>query len=102
MQENEEFNKYIDEFKKLSLKEKQKIAINQLKTLAIKTNNLCKSINSDNKILINKELIDLKNENYTEDDFVEAIIVLINSVQESICDFNEQIMKMVDKIMDSR
>jgi hypothetical protein len=39
-------------------------------------------------IQLNKDtLIDLKKDNYTEDDFAEAIIVFINSIQNSICDY---------------
>ena len=37
---------------------------------------------------LSRQLMDLEKENYSEDDFAEAIIVLINSIQNSICDFH--------------
>lgn len=92
----EDFNFYMERFKKNSLKEKQKIIYNQLKMLTALTNNLCKNLNIPNNIILNKELLDLEKENYTEDDFAEAIIVYINSIQNSICDYSLEVSKMLN------
>lgn len=88
-----EFEEYLNKYKILSLKEKQNVVIEQLKMLSVLTNQMCTNLNVKNEILLSKELVDLKNENYTEDDFSEAILTLVNSIQNSLCDFN---LKLVD------
>ena len=99
MEEN--INDYMSYFKKLSLKEKQGIIYEQLQTLTGLTNNLCKELNIENEPILNREILDLKNINYSEDDFAEAIIVLINSIQNSICDYTNGISILLDKINES-
>ena len=88
-----EFEEYLNKYKILSLKEKQNVVIEQLKMLSVLTNQMCTNLNVKNELLLSKELVDLKNENYTEDDFSEAILTLVNSIQNSLCDFN---LKLVD------
>lgn len=95
--DNENFEEYMSFFKTQSLKEKQSIIYEQLQMLAGFTNNMCKELNVPNELLINRELLDLKSENYTEDDFAEAIIVLINSIQNSICDYSNGLSDLLDK-----
>ena len=95
---NENFQEYMDYFKNLSLKEKQKIIYDQLKILSGFTNNLCETAGIKNEVITNKELLDLENSNYTEDDFAEAIIVFINSIQNSICDFSSGVADLIEKI----
>ena len=95
---NEDINEYMDFFKNQSLKEKQSIIYEQLKMLSALTNNMCKELDIPNDIIINKELLDLNNKNYIQDDFAEAIIVLINSIQNSICDYANGISELLYKI----
>lgn len=85
-------------FKKQSLKEKQSIIYDQFQALAGFTNSLCKELNIENEVIINRELLDLKKENYTEDDFAEAIIVFINSIQNSICDYSGGVSDLLDEM----
>ncbi len=92
----EDFNKYMLSFKSRSLKDKQNIVIEQLKMLAILTNSMCKELNVDNEILLNRELIDINKDNYTEDDFAEALIVYINSIQNSLCDYCNKLVSVND------
>lgn len=94
----ENIDEYMIFFKKQGLKEKQSIIYEQLQILARFTNDLCKNINVSNELILNKEILDLKKESYTEDDFTEAIIVLINSIQNSICDYSNGITNLLDKI----
>lgn len=95
---NEDINEYMTFFKSQTLKEKQSIVYEQLQMLAGFTNDLCKELNIPNELVLNRELLDLKKDDYTEDDFAEAIIVLINSVQNSICDYANGISKLLDRI----
>ena len=88
----------MEEFKSKTLKEKENITFEQLKILAVFTNNMCKQVNMNNEILINKELIDINGENYTEDDFVEASLVLINSIQNSLSDFSIKLTDIMEYI----
>lgn len=94
----ENIDEYMIFFKKQGLKEKQSIIYEQLQILARFTNDLCKNINVSNELILNKEILDLKKESYTEDDFTEAIIILINSIQNSICDYSNGITNLLDKM----
>lgn len=94
----ENFNEYISYFKDQPLKEKQKIIIEQLQMLTSLTNMMCTQLGINNKVLMNRELIDIKKENYTEDDFAEAVIVYINSIQNSICDFDLKLTDLLKKL----
>lgn len=99
MRENKEnFNEYMEYFKKQPLKVKQDIIFVQMKRLAGFTNNLCEELGIETEMIINRELIDLNKEYYTEDDFAEAIIVLVNSIQNSICDISNGLADLADKI----
>lgn len=88
MKVEKDFENYMEHFKTLPLKEKQMIIYKQLKLLSSFTNFICEKSGIKNDIIVNSELIDLEKENYSEDDFAEAIIVLVNSIQNSICDFH--------------
>ena len=83
----EEFNKYMEGYKTLSLKEKQDLIIKQLKALSSLTHQMCEADEIPNELLLNKQLFDIEKEGYTEDDFAEAVIVLVNSIQNSVCDY---------------
>lgn len=96
--ETENFNKYMNFFKEQPLKEKQNIIIEQLKMLTTLTNTMCKEVNVDNKVIFNKELLEIQKENYTENDFADVLIVLINSIQNSLCDFDIRLTEILEKI----
>lgn len=95
---NLDFDKYMEDFKLKPLREKQKITFDQLKMLASITNGMCINLGIDNKIIINKELYDLSKEDFTNDDYVEAMLVLINSVQNSLFDFTDKIDALLKKV----
>lgn len=97
IENNENFSEYMEFFKSQPLKEKQSIIMDQMKTLAGFTNSLCAEVGAKSEMLINRELIDLKKENYTEDDFAEAVVVLVNSIQNSICDLSNTLADLADK-----
>lgn len=96
IENNENFNEYMEFFKSQPLKEKQSIIVDQMKILAGFTNSLCEEVGAKSEMLINRELIDLNKENYTEDDFAEAVIVLVNSIQNSICDLSNTLADIAD------
>lgn len=95
--EYKNFDEYMDFYKKQPLSEKRDIIYNQLKLLASLTNKMCDEINAENEVLLNKELLDLKTDDASEDDFLEAIVVLINSIQNSLCDFDLKLTDIMEK-----
>ena len=82
--ENKEFNQFIEKYKQLDLKDKQKNIISLLKEDIL----VLQKILTDNdkeksyKILYNREILDVNNETYTEDDFSEAVIVYLYAMRE--------------------
>ncbi len=94
----EDFNEYMIYFKGLPLKEKQGIVIDQLKMLATLTNKMCKELKAPNEMLITKDISDMLKDNYTQDDFAEAVITLVNSIQNSICDFDLKLSEITENI----
>lgn len=86
----EDFNKYMEEFKKKSLEEKQDITISQLKMIVGLVKTMCEANNIESDMLFNRELIDVNDKEYTQDDFVESLIVYVNSIQNMLCDYNIQ------------
>ena len=98
MEEYENINEYMKYFKQQSLQEKQKIVIEQLDMLNDLTDKLCNEIYIDKDKIENKELDDLKKESYTQDDFAEAVMVYIDSIQNSICDYSIGVSDTLDYI----
>ena len=94
----EDFNEYMVYFKALPLKEKQGIVIDQLKLLTTLTNKMCGEIGTKNEMIITKDITDLLKEDYSEDDFAEAVITLVNSIQNSICVFVLKLSEISDNI----
>ena len=98
MEETENFKEYMEYFKNQPLKEKQSIILDQLKILTSFSNSMCKELDLKNEILVDKEVLDVNKREYTEDDFAEAVVVYINSIQNSICDYVDGITEMLDNM----
>ena len=96
--EIENFASYMEEFKKKTTKEKEDIIYEQLKVLTYLTNSYCKEIGSNNEIIVNKELLDLEKDDYTVDDYLEALVTLLSSVQNSFCDFHDRMINIVNEV----
>ena len=101
MEETENFEEYMKFFKAQPLKEKQSIILDQLKILTSFSNSMCKELNLNNEVLVDRELVDVTQDNYTEDDFAEAVVVYINSIQNSICDYVDGIDELLDKMIEN-
>lgn len=86
------FDAFIEEFTELDLKEKQKIVIDEFKEMLAVISKLCEDYKINYEILLNRELTDVTQTNYTEDDFVEATYVYIQSLKELLASYiNENI-----------
>ena len=91
MNDYDDFESYMERFKKYSTKEKERIVYNHMKILASLANNICKIVGAKNEMIINRDLVDLTKNDYTQDDYYEALIVLVNSIQRSIGDYHEKV-----------
>ena len=89
----EKLNNYVDTYKKLSLVDK-KIAIDKeiKETLAL-LEKLHERLGKENEILLNKEVLDVKDGVSSEEDFVEAMFVYILTIQESLASYVDLIDK---------
>lgn len=93
-----DFEEYMKIFKGLSLKEKQKIVLDELKVLSYYSNKMCTQLGVKNEMLLNKEQLDTNNKVYTEDDFAEAVIVYIGSIKDSLSAFTDELTLIDEKI----
>ncbi len=91
------FNEYMEEFKQNSLEEKRKIALEQLKILTSLTTTMCDEVNVKSEPIITKDIVEAQNGNSSEEDFVEAVVVYASSIQQSLCDFVENMTKVMEK-----
>ena len=80
--EDKEFNVYIEKYKKLSLEDKKKLVEKEFEELIVVLKKINEDMGNNPKLLFNREILDLKKDNASEDDFVEATFVYINSIKE--------------------
>lgn len=78
------FDNYVEKYKNLPLKEKKELVKNQIEELLYFLNELNKRNGKNIQTLFNREILDLKKEDATEADFVEAMFVYIYSIKELI------------------
>ncbi len=97
MIENKEFNNYIEQFKKMPIKTKKALTIEEMKKLLAFIEKIKKDFNINNEILFNREILDVAEKEKTEDDFVEAIFVYICSIEESLASYVDYIMNLLYK-----
>lgn len=95
MEENSDFNVYIDAYKHLPLQEKKALVLEEIKKILAFMEKLKLDLNIQDKILFNREILDLNNDNISDDDFVEAIFVYIHSIQESTALYADAITKIL-------
>lgn len=83
----EEHNKYIELYKKMSLKDKKEALEKEIKDILIFLMKLHEEKGWKADLLLNKEVLDIRDANSTEDDFVEAMFVYILSIQEMLASY---------------
>lgn len=84
---NEQFDECVEKFKVLKLKDKRKICENDLKEIMAILQQLNEVNNNKTKVLFNREITDINKEECSEDDFVEAMFVYINSIKELLASY---------------
>ena len=89
--EDSNFDDYINKYQNLSLKEKKELVEQQIEELLVVLKALNEQRGKKPKILFNREILDLKREGATEDDFVEAMFVYSYSIKELLASFVESV-----------
>lgn len=97
MIENKAFNEYVELYKKLPLQKKKEIVESECKKTLAFIEKLNSDLNLDNNILFNKEIMDLKTTDISDDDFTEAMFVYINMIKESLGKYVLEISKIMYK-----
>lgn len=87
MIEEQEFNEYVEKFKKMSLGKKKEVTIKEMKKLIAFVSLLKEKCGAPKEILYNREILDTNSENVSEEDFVEAIFVYANIVKEAFSEY---------------
>lgn len=91
------FNAFIDEYKENSLVNKQKIIISELKELIALFQKICSTSGINPELLVNREIIDVNKEGYTQEDFAEAVYVYIQMYKEILAAFMLSIIDTKDE-----
>lgn len=82
--QDDNFNEYVEKYKNLPLKEKKELVEKEMEELLVVLNALNEKIGDTPEVLFNREILDLKKEEATEADFVEAMFVYSYSIKELI------------------
>lgn len=96
--EKNSFDLYISKFKSFDKDEKREKLLEELKVLAALSNKMCLKFGLANEILLNEELSDLKKDDFTEDDYLEALMVFVCSIENSLADYNNGISSLFKQI----
>ena len=97
MIENENFNKYVESYKKLPLQEKKEIVNTEIKKLLAFVEKAKMDVNAKGEMLFNREILDLNKEVVSDDDFVEAMFVYVHAIQESLGEYFNAVSKYLYK-----
>lgn len=76
------FNEVMESYKLMSKTDKREKLINELKVMVAVFENMCNERNISYRQIQSKEILDLKNGNESEEDFLEAALVYIEYLKE--------------------
>lgn len=93
MIEDKDFNEYINSFKALTIDRKKELTVREMKKLYGFINLLKDKFGVPQELLYNREILDAKGDLISEDDFVEAMFVYANIVEEAFADYVDYSMK---------
>lgn len=80
----EAYNQYIQEFVQLNLADKREEIVNKLKELIAMLDVVAKKFNDQDPILLNREMIDLNQDEVSEGDYLEAVFAYLISLEDLI------------------
>lgn len=82
MQEN--FNNIISKYKQIPLENKKEILLYEMKEMIAIYMSIAEANNIPVNLLKSKEILDIKKDNYNEEDYIEAVYVYFNVLKEII------------------
>lgn len=86
---NEDFDEYVSKYILLNKNDKRDVIIKILKENLMLLEKIASDNNLKSNLLYNREILDINKDNYTEDDFLEAVFVYIYSFRELFADYIE-------------
>ncbi len=86
-----EFDELVERFKELSTKDKKDAVIKQLKNDIAVAHKINSDIGNNHDLFLNREVLDLNDEESTMDDFLEAVFVYVNTLNDQYMSFAEKI-----------
>lgn len=89
----EKFDKYIEAYTKLSIDDKKKEVIEKLRNMISNYELINRKLGREHELLINRELIDLKEIPLTEKDFLEGIFVYIHTLDDEVSELLSYLLK---------
>ncbi len=89
----EKFDAYIEAYTKLSIDDKKKEVIEKLRSMITNYELINRTLGREHELLINRELIDLKEIPLTEKDFLEGIFVYIHTLDDEVSDLVNFLVK---------
>ena len=89
----EKFDKYIEAYTKLSIDDKKKEVIEKLRNMISNYELINSKFGREHELLINRELIDLKEIPLTEKDFLEGIFVYIHTLDDEVSELLSYLLK---------
>lgn len=92
MDDFKDFNEYLTYFRKQSNNDKKSIILDQLFLIDRFTTTMCNNLNIKSGS-INKHINKLST---NDDEYLENLIVMINSIQDSLCSFSEKFTDIMD------
>ncbi len=84
-----EFNNYVEEYKTYSLREKQEVNIAEIKEILAGLKLLCEKTGLSVESLLNREIIDINKDEYSMDDYMEALYVYLSDIKNYLGTFGE-------------
>lgn len=92
-----EFDTYMDVFKKAPLSIKKETTIQEVKELLGLLSKLKSDLHIPDHTELNKEVLDMKETNATEDDYVEAMFAYLHALKESFAEYASFQVKLLYK-----
>ena len=86
---NEDFDEYVSKYTLLNKNDKRDIIIKILKENLMLLEKIASDNNLKSNLLYNREILNINKDNYTEDDFLEAVFVYIYSFRELFANYIE-------------
>lgn len=86
------FDEYIEAYTKLSTSDKKKELIEKLRGIISGIAQVNQQIGRNHELLINRELVDLKTDEITEDDFLEGAFVYVHTMEDMVFDLLEHLL----------